>query len=697
MSRGIRAPLNMMASMVDKFRSLEPYLCDETNWRDLTDEQTCLCFLPSAPALAIGRVSVEGIKTKFVRTKTSVVPQLTDFVKISQLNMSVALARKGDCGGLILSYRDRYQSKIIGFHCGGTAANWYASILRKEDVRLFTQHGGEEDSFRKLIVEGTPTDLPIGPQCTFLGKYKFKTKPAGDKSLAHWKYSPFFEQFEEQLQPGPLDGNDSRIKIEIPRNGLGEKSLLLIPNSVMCSELPEMDKQVLETCVKHLTSEMTNKIGHIKQTPSDMEVLLELALNGDRENTFCTGMELDKASGIPWNEIPGCSKKKHFLQNEGGYISFLDDANGMRLKNRVVKKLTLAKDGERIVSLSNSKLKDAVIKLSAIENGKTRVFHCIPVEKVICDAAMFGNFKEAYSQAFLKLNHAIGVNPHSLQWRAIHDHLDRHPNVFDMDFSNYDKHLHSELMHGAFRIIRSVIQNRAPDAWDTARSVLELESIKTYVVDYDTVYMTERGNKSGEYLTTVINCICNDILSYYAWIKTTGNDDLSEFRNNVSGVSFGDDKIESVSDEYAEKYNYFTAKDVMSSIGHIITPGAKDGVERKFCPVDQAQFLKRGIVEWENLIVAPLLQRSIESPFVWTQIETSEHEIWYNLVEQTMFEALLHGQDYYDQFREKLGKCNDADLRGSLASLLSVDYKVAKRKYLARYYENKTHLCTLEK
>jgi hypothetical protein len=209
--------------------------------------------------------------------------------------------------------------------------------------------------------------------------------------------------------------------------------------------------------------------------------------------------------------------------------------------------------------------------------------------------------------------------------------------------------------------------------------------------------MTERGNKSGEYLTTVINCICNDILSYYAWIKTTGNDDLSEFRNNVSGVSFGDDKIESVSDEYAEKYNYFTAKDVMSSIGHIITPGAKDGVERKFCPVDQAQFLKRGIVEWENLIVAPLLQRSIESPFVWTQIETSEHEIWYNLVEQTMFEALLHGQDYYDQFREKLGKCNDADLRGSLASLLSVDYKVAKRKYLARYYENKTHLCTLEK
>lgn len=697
MSRGIRSQCSMMASMVDRFRSIEPYLCDEKNWREITDDQSCLCFLPSAPALAVGRVSIEGQKTKFIRTKDAITSQLTEFVKISQLNMSVSLARKGDCGGLILSYKDRYQSKIIGFHCGGTVSNWYAAILRKEDIRLFTQHGAEEDSFRKLIVDGLPTDLPFGPQCTFLGKYKFKTKPAGDKSLSHWKYSPFHEQFEEQLQPGPLDGNDSRIKIEVPRNGLGEKSLLLIPNSVMCSDLPPMDKGVLNTCIEHLTIEMTNKIGHIKTTPTDMESLLELGLNGDRENSFCTGMELDKASGLPWNEIPGCSKKKHFLRNEDGYISFIEDINGKRLKNRVIKKLQAANQGERLVSLSNSKLKDAVIKLSAIENAKTRVFHCIPVDKVICDAALFGNFKEAYSQAFLKLNHAVGVNPHSLQWKAIYEHLNRHPNVFDMDFSNYDKHLHSELMHAAFSIIRSVIKARAPDNWDTARSILELESIRTYVVDYDTVYMTERGNKSGEYLTTVINCICNDILSYYTWIKTTSIDDLSEFRNNVSGVSFGDDKIESVSDSYAEKYNYFTAKEVMSSIGHIITPGAKDGIERKFCPIDQAQFLKRGIIEWENLTVAPLLQRSIESPFVWTQIETAEYEIWYNLAEQTMFEALLHGKDYYDDFRTKLGKCNDEGLRGALAALLSVNYDVAKRKYLARYYQNNSHLCTLEK
>lgn len=694
MAKGIRSSCNLMSPMIDHFRSLEPHLCNNEEWTSLVDDQSCLCFLPTSNVSAVGRMSIEGVKTYSIKTNDGLVSTPSEFFKISQLNLSLPLARKGDCGGIVLSYKDRYQSKVVGFHCGGTASNWFASILRKEDLDFFVHHGAPDDSFNDFIVRGAPVDLPPGPECVFLGKYKYKTKPAGQLSLAHWKYSPFHEQFEEQLQPAPLDANDSRILIDIPRNSLGFKSLLLIPNGIMCDKLPDMDLFVLKRIEEQLVCEMNNKIGHVKTTPSKLDELLELGLNGDRENEFCTGMELNKACGLPWNELPGCAKKSDFLNNSDGFITFKDEPNGLLLKNRVVRKILQANEGERLISLSNSKLKDALIKTSAVEAAKTRVFHCIPVDKVICDAALFGNFKEAYSQAFLHLNHAIGVNPHSLQWKAIYEHLNKHPNVFDMDFSNYDKHLHQELMHTAFRIIRRVIQTRAPDKWDQAREIFEEEAIATIVVDYDTVYKTTRGNKSGEYLTTVINCICNDLLSFYTWVKTTNNFDINEFRSNVSSVSFGDDKVESVSDEYAEKYNYFTAKEIMSSIGHIITPGAKDGIERKFCSIDQTQFLKRGISEWEGVIVAPLLQRSIESPFVWTQISTSDHIIWFNLIEQTLFEALLHGQAYYDSFRGKLSHCLDLDLRRSIASLISVPYDTAKSKYLQRYYNQTSHLCT---
>jgi len=686
-ARQVGARADNMSSVVERFRSLEKHLCEDDIWQILANDQTCLCFLPTSSHITTGRMRIVGVNSYNINDKY----EKYEYTEISQLNLSVTAARKGDCGGLILSCHDRYQTKILGFHAGGTPANWYASILRKADLNVLTQHGGV-DLFETLIVKGTPTDLPHGEEVDFLGKYKFTTRPAGTRSLSHWNYSPFSKEFEEQLQPGPLDAFDPRIKIELPCNQDGVPTLLMLPNSIMCKKIPEMDKDLLSDIEDQMVSEMSSVIGHISRTPSEIRELIDRGLNGHRENEFCKGMELNKACGLPWNELPGCSKKSDFLQNIDGYISFRDNDPGVKLLTRVIHKIESAKVGERVISLSNSKLKDALIKLSAVEQGKTRVFHCIPVDKVICDAALFGDFKEAYSKAFIKLNHAIGVNPHSLQWRAIMERINIHPNVFDMDFSNYDKHLHAELMRTVFNIIRRVIQSNSPDEWDEARRVLAEESIETFVVDYDTVYRTRRGNKSGEYLTTVVNCIANDVLSFYTWIKTTDNRSLNTFRTNVSTITFGDDKIESVSDEFADQYNYFTSKEVMESIGHLITPGAKDGIERKFCSLEQAQFLKRGFVNFEGMVVGPLLQRSIESPFVWTQIANSEFAIWKNLVEQQFFEAVLHGREYYDSFRNKISKCIDYDLRAELSSLTAVPYESALTSYRLRYYGKDSHI-----
>ena len=132
-----------------------------------------------------------------------------------------------------------------------------------------------------------------------------------------------------------------------------------------------------------------------------------------------------------------------------------------------------------------------MIKRKAVEIGKVRVFHSIPVDKIIADCALFGNFKEAFQCLFLEANHAIGVNPHSKGWSQIYDKLTQHQNFFDCDFGNHDKHLHAELMQTVFNIITKVIQIVAPDDWDTARQMLAKESIETYVVDFDTVYKTK--------------------------------------------------------------------------------------------------------------------------------------------------------------------------------------------------------------
>jgi len=671
------------SSMTDRFRDITGHLCDKELWQQLVENQTGVCYLPKTKITAIGRMKVNPRKTYTIVNSNST--EEREYIHIVGLELNLELPQPGDCGGPIVTGKNRYMCKLVGFHSGGSEKFWTASFLTKEDLDCITQHG-YNDPWQELIVPGLPVDLPTGPNVTFLGAYNESTKPAGEMRLDHWHYSPFSDQFEEQLQPGPLSAYDDRIEVDLPVNLVGKKSLLLTPNSVMCSDLPPMDQTVLNAILPQMIDEMTMKIGYIHKTPEATPSILHLALNGHPENQYCKNLELNKSCGVPWNLIPGCTKKSDFLTLKENQVVFRDDGNGDRLKRRVKTKLDLAKGGERVISFSNSKLKDAVIKLSAVKAGKTRVFHCIPVDKIIFDSALFGNFKEAYLKAFIGLNHAVGVNPNSKAWEAIYNHINAHPNVFDMDFSNYDKHLHGELMSMVFTIIREVIQRKAPDGWDLARQVCASESINTYVIDYSTIYRTTRGNKSGEYLTTVVNCIANDILSFYTWIKTTGNYSLSDFRDNVSLVTFGDDKLESVSDEYAEKYNYFTAKVVMESIGHIITPGAKDGIERKFCDILSAQFLKRGFAEWEGMIVAPLLKRSIESPFVWTTIELSEFSIWLELVRSQLLEAVVYGKEYYNEFREKLMKCQSNELVSHLASLLSTTYDDMVAKYRSVYY-----------
>jgi hypothetical protein len=555
-----------------------------------------------------------------------------------------------------------------------------------EDINEVVQHADFEDPWKRMIVKGKPTDLPEGPCVEYLGKYVETTKPCGQQSLEHWNLSPWASQFEEQMQPAPLDPTDNRIKEAVPLNLNGKPSLLLKPNGAMCSQLPKMDEKILKTCVEQMSKEYIAKIGFVNTCSSDMETLLDEAVNGHATNEFCKGMVLEKSCGIPWNGLPGVTKKSDFLLNTDGNITF-KEGNGEILKKRITEKIVRSNQGQRLISFSNSKLKDAQVKISAVEAGKTRVFHCIPVDKVITDAALYGHFKESYTKAFLNLNHTLGVNPHSSMWKDVYEHLTVHPNIFDLDFTNYDKYLHQDLLNSVYDIIHAVIDEKAADEWKQARKVLANESIETYVIDYDTVYKTTRGNKSGEYLTTIVNCIANDILSFYSWIKLTEINDISIYRDNSSLVSFGDDKVQSVSDDYKEIYNYYTMKKVMTEIGHKITPGSKDGIERAFCSIDQIQFLKRGFDELDGQIVAPLLTRSIECPFVWTRIEDSEEEIWKNLIEMHIFEAVLHGEEYYNKFVKALRSGTNEALNKVIAPLTSVPFSIAKVRYFRFYHE----------
>lgn len=677
-----------MSSDNSIFPSLIPHLYSERDWKEVVQHCSVLINVPLLRLDIVGRANAYGKETVKVK---GVGEKEVDYLILNDLQINTGFSKPGSCGGIVVCTSDK-DNRILGFHAASSQNYWYATILIKEDLEIdqLQQQSDEVDDWEKLIVPGEPQDLPEGEEVTFVGRYRGNSLPVSKTSLSHWHHSPWFDQFEEQLQPSPLSPLDPRIEVDLPKNQVGLKSFLMSENEKMCRALPKLDQPVLDIIEKQFVSELSCKLRNkVRIVPSNIDQAVYAGLNGARDNIFVTGLKTNKAAGLPWASLPNGALKSDYLDCNPmtGEVTF-NNKKGTILERRVHQKLLMGKQGKRIISLSNSKVKDAPIKISAVKKGKVRVFHSIPADKIITDSTVFGNFKEAYQREFLNCNHAVGVNPHSRGWEEIYRHLSKHPHVFDCDFANYDKFLHRELLEAVFNVINKTIMEVAPDDWDKVREVLKEESIQTYVVDFDTVYKTNRGNKSGEFMTTVVNCIANDILSFYCWIKLSGNEDITSYRDNVAGVFFGDDGVESVSEKAKDIYNYMTVKDVYTAIGHSITPGSKDGVEQPFAPIDQIQFIKRGFKELDGRIVAPLLPRSIESPFVWTELDASQYDIWEGVVREKLYEAVLHGEEYYEEFRNKLSKCADPGLRMHIANLVSVPYDLKIKDYWNNCYKH---------
>nr|ARO50050.1 nonstructural polyprotein [Apis Nora virus] len=601
------------------------------------------------------------------------------------------MSQKGDCGSPVVLASGKKNGRLLGFHAYLSPAKktWYSAILTKEDLNVID--GGEEhfkDNWQSLITVGPPTDLPNGPEVEYIGNLVRPSLPVTNDSLDHWHKSPFADQFEEQLAPGRLNPYDPYIETELPRNLDGRKSLILGPNSEMAKKLPELDQSLLDWCVNQLVAEQAEVFkaaNSLTKVSDDIDEMLDYALNGHPDNEYVRGMEVNKAAGLPWS-LMGTPKKSDFIDvdEQTGKRTF-NTKNGSVLRQRVVSKLEQAKLGNRILSFSSSKLKDQPIKIAQAKSGRTRVFHCIPVDLILFSGALYGPYKEAYTKAGLKCFHAVGIDPKSVGWEQLASYMTKHPYYFDADYKNYDKYLHRQVFKAVRSIQRKVIQLVAPDNWDQARAVEELDAIDTYVVDYKTVYKTNRANKSGSYTTTIDNCLANDIYGLYAWVKTTGLKSLYDYRANVSSVAFGDDIIKSVSAEYVDKYNYCTYRDVLNATGHVITPGSKDGEEISTA-FENLQFLKRGFVFKDGLVLAPLLKRSIEGPFVWTDLRSDQLVIWNNLVQEQLIEASLWGQEYYDELRSKLKCGTDRHLNEYLVNLLNTSWDVTFQKFVNRYY-----------
>jgi hypothetical protein len=636
-------------------------------------------------------------------------PQLTRFKRtgfdITGYSTVGCPTQGGDCGGPIIAHGANTPRKLLGFHTIGSPSYAFSQLVCLEYITELIAKSKEpsahslktlqlkcsssiptlqgrvtryipdfppasddrsQELFKYVDPNGETNDKPIGPNVEIIGGLLLPNMAGPAKGQTQLKKAPFYGAFEEREAPRVLDVHDKRLtdKSNLKIDGKGKPSLLVTQISKYATEEnTNIDLEILDYIVEKtverdtfLFKEADLEIG----TDWDPAVMLREVLNGDPNVEFLEPMELRAASGIPWAQVMPTKKQKRdffYHDEDTGIISLkADDNDTQLLMDRFQLHMSNAMEGRTTVGFWKDCLKDEMGPVAAIEVGKTRTFSSAAIELVMKIRALFGRYKASYTKLGLSKNHGVGINVHSGDWSKLANHLSVHKNFLDADFSSFDRSIPEVIFQAAYKIVCDTIKNVHPDdEFHTARLVSAHEQIYSYMVGGDTVYRTHRGNKSGGPLTTIINCVVNDIYHWYCFIRLTGNRNYDVYRENVSICFYGDDVIASVSNEFASIFNFVNIKRIMEGeLGQKYTPADKYGNGQFHSSLSTVTFLKRRFVNSQGFWLCPLNIDSIERVFNYSKIDGKDVDAWVVQLQEGLIEASLHGNEYFNEFTKKL-------------------------------------------
>lgn len=657
------------------------------------------------------------------------------YVVITGGSTNQKLSGPGDCGGPAVTLDPKRAKKLFGIHAfGGSDYTGIAYFSREEFLDLVQKRitcGSVQSEFIAVSVVSTEdhfndpevkagyghnqikdwpvvewsayqpaevhiqrgivcSDTPIGDCVKPVGGLIGRHVAYVDKGKNLYHKSPFYGCFDIRLVPPVLTVYDERRKLPIPSNRAGEETMLHA-NFILAEALPTLDREIFNRVVVDFTNYWSTILsGSPIGSPDDLNEVLHEGLNGPPAAVNLHGMVIHKGSGLPWTLNPKTAKKDRMvgLDEDTGRRFFLDTPEGTSLKTACMLKLNEAKQGKRILSFCASKLKtNQLLKISNVEKGKTRVFNSSAVESVICTNALFVRLKEFILRNSSQFHVSMGMDVHSADWHMLWARLEKFPHVFDLDYGNFDKRLHSVMLRAAYWSLNQIIQNVDPDAWSTARMTLAEDDISAIMVDNVSVWQKEHGNPSGCAMTTFINCVCNSFNKYYAWLKLVG-EPFDVFINNVEWSDFGDDAIMSVSEEFFERYNRRTIIDCLKETGQEVTPASKVlGQCDPDSPIEEVTFLKCFTRKFGYFHVAALDKVSLEGQFGWTKLSDNDVTDWHEVTRNSLLYAAAHGEEYWNYFsgalrtRLRSGRFPDL-LKEKLAPLMTGDYAVWERKLL---------------
>jgi len=322
----------------------------------------------------------------------------------------------------------------------------------------------------------------------------------------------------------------------------------------------------------------------------------EEALFGGEDSNH---LEASSSSGFP--HILGDKKKRR---------QFFDPSNGWydpELKLMVETRLKLMRTGVYFNQVVTDCLKDELRPLDRVEACKTRLFNVGDLVTCIVTKMIFGKFI-AYTKAHrARGSVAVGHNVHDFDWKWLHSHMFKfgRSKVFGGDIESQDFSTARWMLLCALEFFSEVfcLKEGSEDFHLVASCLYSVMS--TVHVCMGVSYHTWKGNSSGNWLTTFLNCLTTWVYFktiFFVLKKENGFE--GKFLDFVSMGIYGDDNQGSTTLDWFNNISISVLFKKLFNVG--FTDPEKGLIIDPWLPKSKQIFLSRKMVEDGGYVRAPL-------------------------------------------------------------------------------------------
>lgn len=553
----------------------------------------------------------------------------------------------GVCGSVLLAAN--MQRPIIGMHVAGygtVSGNGLAEILCSE---MFSEIVTTDVPVKSMVMPtlddakfaSIDLETAIYPYGCVTGKFAH-----AQSSKTQYVQSPIQGVYPVECEPNPLGPNDKRL----PKGcnplsaGIANKGL---PPLDFSSDLLDAAAEDLERII----------LTQVKPTRSQIGVVpLEQAVCGVAGLDGFDMIEMSTSCGYPLSAIkPSGASGKKWLFDLEEVKSGEWRLKGMHdeLKRLYTLETEMRKRGVKPFTVFVDCLKDTCLPLEKCRVvGKTRIFSISPVQYTMAFKQYCLDFMSSYQAARFNAEHAIGINPQSLEWTELTSRLLKKSKcIVTGDYKNFGPGLMKICVNKAKNIILSWYKHYgASSEHIKVLDILFSEIIDAYYLGGNLIYQTPCGIPSGSPITAPLNSMVNSLYIRYVY-GCLINRDFSKFLDNVFLCTYGDDVVMSVVPEIVDRFNARTMSEVFKDYNITFTDQDKSNNCVEYRDIRTATFLKRDFLPHpvrQGVWIGRLEKRSIQNILNWVHRRGNISDNIKENASMAFQLAVEWGPDYYN-------------------------------------------------